>query len=388
VLPLLLPLRSLSDMAPASAAAAQGGSQAGRAGTEQETEKEEDLDFYQVLGLTFEASDEEIRKQYHSIVRTLHPDRRRPGGTGGNALERFHQVQSAWRVLADPTRRLLYDLRNFGESSMSASGAGGAEAEAKLLSMQRDQAERDVRNMEDQLQKVLRREKAVRGILVRQALYGDLRLRPESLEEGLAGTRTLEASDLVGPVLEVTKPLQSFVEQHTIVLQGGPSSSKADLPGFYNPSPLNLGAAHSLYVLYEFRGQLHEVIVGDRETLSVPRRAHALVQGKAPRGPFSPANVALLVAAKLARLSRLAAQGHPSSEQTSSGRGVHRLKAVRASEAEALHQSVSAHLICRLLSPRGRQPRDPGEVTKGEFLFVSLAAGAALVAAVHWARKR
>merc|ERR1711920_640972 len=130
----------------------------------------------------------------------------------------------------------------------------------------------DVGNMEVLFERILRRERATRGVIVRIALYGNLRLREDCLDAVKAGQRTIEPEDLVGPFIDVAVPLQCLVEQHTIVLPGGASASKADLPGFYNPAPLDLEVEHSLYVLYEFRSALHEVIVSDRETLSLPRR--------------------------------------------------------------------------------------------------------------------
>ncbi|CAE8614949.1 unnamed protein product, partial [Polarella glacialis] len=251
-------------------------------------------DYYEALGISFDAAEEEIRKRYHEIVRTLHPDRRRALAGGAEALERFHQVQSAWRCLSDPTRRLLYDLRNFGQSSVGSFDAGDGAAEELLILRSKEQALSDVRNMEVELDRILTKEKAARGVLVRLALYGDLRLREEMLFLGMSGERAIVADDLVGPLIDVSMPLQCLVERHTLVLPGGAAASKSDLPGFYNPLPLDMGVELSLYVLYEFRGSLHEVIVGDRETLSLPVRRHAIPVEQGPRGPFSPANTDLI----------------------------------------------------------------------------------------------
>jgi len=343
--------------------------------------------YYEVLGVPFEASDEEIRKRYHGIVRTLHPDRRRPGSSNGDALERFHQVQSAWRCLSDPTRRLLYDLRNFGKSSLAAeAGLEGRDAsptaEDELVRLQKEQALRDVDNMEVVLQKVLRRERAARGVVIRNALYGDLRLREESFSECFAGTRPIEPQDLVGPFVDVAVPLQCLVEQHTIVLPGGASASKADLPGFYNPLPLDLDVELSLYVLYEFRGNLHEVIIADRETLSLPYRKHVVPVGKAPRGPFSPANVALLrrgTSVGAGNSSRATAAG-PSAvaAKSEAARGQ---RSTKTDAAEALHRAVALYSFHRL------RARGPGEPTEREFLAVAIGVVTALAFAVGAAGK-
>lgn len=339
--------------------------------------------YYEVLGVPFEASEEDIRKVYHGIVRTLHPDRRRPGSSGGEALDRFHQVQSAWRCLSDPTRRLLYDLRNFGRSSLAAETVGleatseGLTAEEKLVHLQKEQAVRDISNMEVVLQKVLRRERATRGVIVRSAMYGDLRLREESFAEGLAGVRTIEEKDLVGPVVDVAVPLQCLVEQHTIVLPGGSWASKADLPGFYNPAPLDTEMELSLYVLYEFKGHLHEVIVGDRETLSLPYRKHAVPAGKAPRGPFSSANVVRLqcrTAADDVGIAGATAAGEGKSREQARSRAV---GSRSSGAAEALQRAVTAYTLQRLRS------HEQGDVTRREFLAVALGTVGALMLAAN-----
>lgn len=346
-------------------------------------------EYYKVLGVPFDATAEDLKKHYHQIVRTLHPDRRRPGTLGGETLERFHRVQNAWGCLSDPTRRLLYDLRNFGYSTLCALDKGGTsrvEAEAKLLELQKQQAERDLVNMEVQLQKVVRREKSSRGILVKQAFYGDLRLRPESLCDGLAGTRTIEREDLVGPVLDVVTPLQCLVEQHTIVLPGGASSSKADLPGFYNPSPLDTEVELSLYVLYEFKGHQHEVFISDRETLSMPLRKHVLPAGKLPRGPFSPSNIVLSRfrddsgGATAAGGQAGSADGARSAGGNSSSGGAF-ARAGAYNAAKALTAAVREYRLRRLRPPVS----DPLEASLTEFKVVAMTTGVGLVIAVTWA---
>lgn len=248
--------------------------------------------YYDVLGLQLNATEEEIRRQYHAIVRTLHPDRRVAGA--GDGLERFHQVQSAWRVLSDPMRRLLYDLRVFGRSSIEQSGILSDEAETRLIQLQKEQAQKDISNMQDLLSKVLALETAKNGVVIKRAFYGLLTLRADRIEDCIDGGRIIGVDDLEGPCVDVTIPVQCLVEKHSIMLPGGASQSKADLPGFYNPTPLERGTELSLYVMYEFKGKLHEVTVGDRETLRIPKRQHAVDIGALPRGPFCAANANLV----------------------------------------------------------------------------------------------
>ncbi len=64
-----------------------------------------EADYYERLGLTRDASPEEIRRAYHEAARRLHPDVNvEPGAT-----ELFLGVQEAYEVLADPRKRMAYD---------------------------------------------------------------------------------------------------------------------------------------------------------------------------------------------------------------------------------------------------------------------------------------
>jgi len=60
------------------------------------------MGLYEDLGLAKDASPEEIKKAYRSLVRTHHPDK------GGDA-EKFKQVQEAYETLSDPQKRQNYD---------------------------------------------------------------------------------------------------------------------------------------------------------------------------------------------------------------------------------------------------------------------------------------
>jgi molecular chaperone DnaJ len=75
-------------------------------------------DLYEVLGVSRDASPEEIKKAYRQLARKLHPDVNPDAAT----QDRFKEVTRAYDVLSDPKKREMYDL---GGDPLSAAGAGG-----------------------------------------------------------------------------------------------------------------------------------------------------------------------------------------------------------------------------------------------------------------------
>jgi molecular chaperone DnaJ len=67
-------------------------------------------DYYEVLGVSRDASTEEIRKAFRKLAFQYHPDRNRDG----DAAEKFKEVNEAYEVLSDADKRAAYD--RFGHS--------------------------------------------------------------------------------------------------------------------------------------------------------------------------------------------------------------------------------------------------------------------------------
>ena len=74
-------------------------------------------DFYAVLGLTPDATSDEIRRAYRALLRSHHPDTRPVPATAAQASqerELLARITDAHAVLADPVQRARYDHSSTG----------------------------------------------------------------------------------------------------------------------------------------------------------------------------------------------------------------------------------------------------------------------------------
>ena len=78
----------------------------------------EKRDYYEVLGVEKNATDDDLKKAYRKLAKKYHPD----VNPSEEAAEKFKEASEAYSILSDPQKRQQYD--QFGHAAFS--GAGGA----------------------------------------------------------------------------------------------------------------------------------------------------------------------------------------------------------------------------------------------------------------------
>ncbi|MCG9552872.1 molecular chaperone DnaJ [Vibrio sp. Isolate32] len=77
-------------------------------------------DFYEVLGVSRDASERDIKKAYKRLAMKFHPDRNQGDESAAN---KFKEVKVAYEILTDPQKKAAYD--QYGHAAFEQGGMGG-----------------------------------------------------------------------------------------------------------------------------------------------------------------------------------------------------------------------------------------------------------------------
>ena len=78
------------------------------------------MDYYELLGVPRNATQDQIKKAYRQQALKYHPDR---NPDDKDAEEMFKEISNAFQVLSDSNKRQIYD--QYGEEGLSGQGFGG-----------------------------------------------------------------------------------------------------------------------------------------------------------------------------------------------------------------------------------------------------------------------
>ena len=78
-------------------------------------------DYYEVLGVNRDASEEDIKKSYRKLAMKYHPDR---NPDNPKAEEQFKEAKEAYEILSDASKRAAYD--QYGHAGVDPSAGAGA----------------------------------------------------------------------------------------------------------------------------------------------------------------------------------------------------------------------------------------------------------------------
>ena len=78
----------------------------------------EDKDYYQILGIEKDSSEEDIKLAYRKLAKKYHPDLNKKDP---KAKEKFIKLKEAYEILKDPIKRKIYDQAGYNPKNIDLS---------------------------------------------------------------------------------------------------------------------------------------------------------------------------------------------------------------------------------------------------------------------------
>jgi molecular chaperone DnaJ len=169
------------------------------------------MNYYDVLGVSREASDEDIKKAYRKLVFEHHPDR---NPHRKDADERIREINVAYEIVGDPERRRSYDRLSWGDEPRAEAVDPGVILDA----MERKLFDEGRKELFAILMKDVKRVKAeltiVRGLVVAEQGYDSF------LEHVVAARASAIMGDFVTEEMDGRKQRLVEVAVEMMVSQG------------------------------------------------------------------------------------------------------------------------------------------------------------------------
>ncbi|SOV12365.1 DnaJ protein, putative [Plasmodium sp. DRC-Itaito] len=247
--------------------------------------------YYEILNVNLKSDAKTIRKSYLALSKLLSVNKK----LSREYEECYYLIQKSYKILTNKFEKFYYDvLNNYIDETTIEEERYILEKEADMIYANKIEELKDIYDIK------IKEEENKNGLIIEKALYGDLSLKEECINNCF-NIESISEQHLQGPYIDLTKILQCKVENSSLLYNDDFSFAYfCDIP-----KPLikitskqkNKKYSHILqdtemylYIKYKFLNVYHELIVVDRSNFSLPQSSHR-VFGDRISGPFSPVNV-------------------------------------------------------------------------------------------------
>ncbi|KYO01901.1 putative DnaJ protein [Plasmodium gaboni] len=247
--------------------------------------------YYEILNVNLKSDAKTIRKSYLALSKLLSVNKK----LSREYEECYYLIQKSYKILTNKFEKFYYDvLNNYIDETTIEEERYILEKEADIIYANKIEELKDIYDIK------IKEEENKNGLIIEKALYGDLSLKAECINNCF-NIESISEQHLQGPYIDLTKILQCKVENSSLLYNDDFSFAYfCDIP-----KPLikitskqkNKKYSHILqdtemylYIKYKFLNVYHELIVVDRSNFSLPQSSHR-VFGDRISGPFSPVNV-------------------------------------------------------------------------------------------------
>ncbi|KAI4837294.1 DnaJ protein [Plasmodium brasilianum] len=247
--------------------------------------------YYEILNVSVKSDYKSIRKSYLLLSKLLSVNKK----LSSEYEECYYLIQKSYKILTDEYERFYYDvLNNYMDENV-------IEEERKILEKEADIIYTNkINELKNIYNKKLKDEKEKNGLIIEKALFGNLTLKDECINNCF-NIEPITEDHIQGPFLDLTIILQSRVENSSLLFNDDFSfayfceipkplikiKSETEKKKY---SHILQDTEMYLYIKYKFLNIYHELIVVDRANYTLPESAHR-VFGNRISGPFSPVNV-------------------------------------------------------------------------------------------------